>query len=328
MEGLTDGEDFAWRPLSPDDAELCVELWNACFEVDANYRMVEQEWVDELTGPDDDPAVDGVIAVRDDGKAIGLGFVQIPPGVTLWRASGFGVVHPDYRGRGIGSAVLAWRGRRATERLAEISDGVPRLLWENHYDHQADATALVLGAGYKPARHYIEMTQPLSVESIPQSIDVAFEIRRFDVGDSDAVRQTHNDSFADHFGSQPVTEDSWTRFYVGEFFRPDLSFVAWDGDRVAGYLLATCFPHDFEAVGRTEVWIDTLGTRPEFRKQGVASALIGACMEASANAGFAYATLGVDSASQTGANSLYESLGFQVERSSTSYSKDPFDVVA
>ena len=315
-------DSVTWRPLERSDARLCTELWNACFESDGGYRMVEDEWVQELSDPDDDPSRDGVIAVHDDGPAVAAAFVQIPPATSLWRAAGWGAVRPDHRGRGIGSAVLSWREARAAERLLEMPDDLAKFHWETLYDTQREQVAFLVERGYRPVRHWFEMIRDLSKPIVAAALDPGLTLLAYEPTMAEATRQANNDSFRDHWGSQPVTTERWQRYYVGgESFRADLSSVVMAGDEVVGLLLAGCYPHDFEDKGRTEVWAEIIGTRRGYRNQGIASALIAAWMERVAAAGYQYAVLGVDSASKTGALGLYERHGFEVDKSSTSYGK-------
>ncbi len=315
-------ESVTWRPLKRTDARLCTDLWNACFETDGGYRMVEEEWVQELGDPDDDPSRDGVIAIHDDGSPVAVAFVQIPPAAFLWRAAGWGDVRHDYRGLGIGSAVLGWREARAAERLLEMPDDLPKFHWETMYDTRHQQIAFLAERGYRPVRHWFEMIRDLSKPIAPVPLDSSLALVAYEPAMAEAVRQANNDSFRDHWGSQPIPQERWERHYVGgESFRADLSAVVLDGDEVVGLLMAGCFPHDFEDKGRTEVWADIIGTRRDYRNQGIASALIVHWMERVAAAGYQYAILGVDSASKTGALGLYERHGFRVDKSSTSYAK-------
>jgi ribosomal protein S18 acetylase RimI-like enzyme len=54
----------------------------------------------------------------------------------------------------------------------------------------------------------------------------------------------------------------------------------------------------------------TLGTLRSHRKRGIASALVLTACRAFREQGFTHAALGVDSESPTGANRLYQTLGF------------------
>lgn len=315
-------DNTVWRPLERTDAKLCSHLWNACFEADGGYRMVEEEWVQELEDPTDDPARDGVVAIHDDGTPVAVGFVQIPPAASLWRAAGWGAVRPDYRRRGIEEAILVWREARATERLLATGDDLPKFLWETFYDSQEEQVAFLTDHYYRPVRHWFEMVRDLSERIDPAPLGDGLRLLAYESGMAEAARQANNDSFRDHWGSQPVPSDRWERHYVGgDSFRPDLSAAVFDGDQVVGFLAAGCFPHDFEDKGRTEVWADIIGTRRGYRNRGIASALIVNWMQKVADAKYEHAVLGVDSASKTGALGLYERHGFTLDKSSTSYAK-------
>ena len=63
--------------------------------------------------------------------------------------------------------------------------------------------------------------------------------------------------------------------------------------------------------------IHNLGTLREWRKRGVASALITWSLHAFAQNGFTHAMLGVDADNPTSAAHLYRDLGFELERRST-----------
>lgn len=314
--------NVTWRPLRVDDAARCAELWNACFEVDGGYRMVEQEWVQELEDPDDNPAEDGMIAVDPDGRAIAVAFVQIPPAATVWRAAGWGAVRPAYRGKGIGGAVLRWREQRIAQRLALVDDRLPRFYWENLYESQSSPIQLLVDNGYRPVRHWFEMIRDVgnTIDLVP--LEAGLRLVPYEERLAEPVRAANNDAFRDHWNSQPIPQPRWERHYVGgEFFRKDLSAVVLKDEQVVGFLLAACYPHDFGDRGRTEVWAETIGTRREFRSRGIASALISNWMRSVASAGYEFATLGVDASSKTSALGLYEKHGFRVDSTSTSYAK-------
>ncbi|CAN5783590.1 hypothetical protein BH23ACT5_BH23ACT5_08590 [soil metagenome] len=63
--------------------------------------------------------------------------------------------------------------------------------------------------------------------------------------------------------------------------------------------------------GRVDGWIDHLGVVRDWRRKGLASALISASLGAFKSAGFSHAMIGVDRDNPTGASSLYRNLGFE-----------------
>ena len=96
------------RGATHNDIPTVAALLRTSEEFDAGEPSVTVEDVEsEWMLPDFDPAVD-VLLVFEDDRAIASAEV---PG---WRAEA--TVHPDARGRGIGTAILEWIERRAVER--------------------------------------------------------------------------------------------------------------------------------------------------------------------------------------------------------------------
>jgi ribosomal protein S18 acetylase RimI-like enzyme len=179
--------------------------------------------------------------------------------------------------------------------------------------------------GYSAMRYFDELVRdlndPIDAAPIPHGITVR-TLEDAPLSDSLSV---HNPAFADHWGSQPVSEARWAQ-NENEFHLPAASFVAYEDDEPVSYLLSAAFPHDFEDKGRREAWVDGLGTIRSHRKRGIAAALVSLAMEAFKYLGIEYAVLGVDSASSTGAHHLYESLGFVQDRRSIAYIKEVTEV--
>ncbi len=92
--------------------------------------------------------------------------------------------------------------------------------------------------------------------------------------------------------------DAMTR-HLEQF--PDLSFVAIANDKFVGAVLGT---HD----GR-KGWINRLAVRPEFRRQGVAAALVEACDSAIRSAGIEIVASLVE-ADNEASTALFRKLGY------------------
>ena len=67
---------------------------------------------------------------------------------------------------------------------------------------------------------------------------------------------------------------------------------------------------DWEALGASNAYIDLIGVVRAHRRRGLAPLVIAATLDAVASAGLEKAVLDVDTESPTGANTLYEGLGF------------------
>jgi ribosomal protein S18 acetylase RimI-like enzyme len=97
--------------------------------------------------------------------------------------------------------------------------------------------------------------------------------------------------------------------------RPDLSWLAEVGDgsgNIAGVCINAIWDEENKLRGVQEGWIELLGTTREWRGKGLGRALLLSGLHSLKSAGMDTALLGVDSESLTGANRLYESVGFSI----------------
>ncbi len=78
---------------------------------------------------------------------------------------------------------------------------------------------------------------------------------------------------------------------------------------------------DTRATGVRDAHFGQIGTLPEHRGRGLASAAIAASLRVAADSGCDRASLQVDSDNVTGALRLYEGLGFTLRRTSVSWTR-------
>src|SRR5207247_1180897 len=127
--------------------------------------------------------------------------------------------------------------------------------------------------------------------------------------------EAFNNSFADMFDSHPSTQERWDFRMSRPFARLDLSWLAEieaEPGKIAGFCICGINQEENEATGRNEGWIDLLGTIWGWRRKGLGRSLLLHGMHSLKSAGTDTALLGVDSESLTGAQRLYESVGFGV----------------
>ncbi|MGH9186082.1 MAG: GNAT family N-acetyltransferase, partial [Acidimicrobiales bacterium] len=172
-----------------------------------------------------------------------------------------------------------------------------------------------------PLRYWFDMRRGLDGDPPPTEVPAGLEVRPYDPALDEAVRVAHNEAFEDHWGSSERSEEDWRIWYVGRNFRPDLSFVAIDGEEVAGYLLTDYYAAEVAASGRHEAWVNAVGTRRRWRGRGVARALLVSALRAYRDAGLERGALVVDAANPSGALGLYERLGFKTHMTTISYAK-------
>lgn len=311
-----------WRALVPGDAEAMADLHNACFEVDRTYRITSGEMRDEFDRFGEHADEDSIGAFAKDGSMLALGWCGVPPGAeTEHRGFVWILVHPEIRGR-IDDALLEWVETAGSTRLRSFDDGLPAALYRYEIlDGMVDEAALLERHGFVPARYFTENLRDLSLPIDAAPLAGGLSTRSWTEEVSGDALTVHNAAFADHWASQPIAPEQWASYHDNEFFLPQTSLVVYDGDQPVAYMQCSRFPHDWDDRGRTEAWIEGVGTIRSHRGRGIASALITMAMRAFREDDMEYAILGVDSENPSGANRIYERLGFVPERRSTAFRK-------
>lgn len=338
---------LTFRASTREDAEAVHALMLACYAVD---EPQERETVDDVVEQYDlswwDPATDSVVGVDGSGRVLATALVARRPGQVRTRQTTLvGSVHPDVRRRGVGRALLAWQVRRGEDlvRREDVAGGgtgndVPWMLRAWVEDHQDDRQRLLRAAGFTPRRFTATMRRdladPLPPAPLPDGVEVVALGGTAATGRAlpplqDRVRRTHNEAFADHWGSEPIEAEDWARHFVnGPGARPDLSFAVRDASgEVLAYLVSGTYPQDWQAQGFTEGWTSLLGVARAQRRLGLARALLVRAMRAYAAEGLQHAGLAVD-VENPRALELYTGLGYVERGRETSWVRDVQQVPA
>jgi mycothiol synthase len=265
---------------------------------------------------------DSLLAVAPNGQVQAWGLTVVSPGQeTLVRSIMNGGVRPSQRGRGIGRRLFAWQNERGLEQLAASDKELPGWLFAYCEEEEKDAAALYSRFDYTIARYFLELTRTVSEPIVPRPLQEGLRLVNYSPEYAEATRASRNNSFRDHWGSQPINEELWQSFVSRSILRPDLSFLAVttgdDGkDEVAGLVMSSVDENDWEGQGFSSAYIDLVGVAREWRGRGIAASLLTTTLEAVARAGLDRAVLDVDSDSPTGALGLYTGVGFRPERRS------------
>jgi mycothiol synthase len=224
-------------------------------------------------------------------------------------------VRPVARERGLGEAMIArgeelarqWRGVGAELEISSLRDST----W---------AVSLIERMGFVPARVFERMAMELSAPVLPEPAASGYYVRPLaGVDEVDAWNAVYNVAFRDHYDFHAITRQQRLRYMEQPSHVPEFDLVAAALD---GSMAAFCWiiRRDEDDGGVTWV-VDLVGTHPEHRRRGLAGALISAGLAGIQERGGRRVLLEVDSNSPTGANRLYERLGFRVETAMIDFRK-------
>ncbi|WP_225754584.1 GNAT family N-acetyltransferase [Actinotalea sp. Marseille-Q4924] len=314
--------ELVWRPLTLADADALHVLLATIEDADDNISRTSAAGAREmLEGAWKDLSTDTLAGVDADGALRAYAMVEVRPGdERTVRAFLRGGVHPAWRSRGVGPAILAWMEGRGRQMLAASGKDVPGRLAVYVDEHQRDQRRLYAAAGFSPIRWYTQMRRDLADPVPPAPAPAGLQVVPWTEELDDAVRLAHNEAFLDHWGTEPQTPETWRNHQSG--FVPSWSFVVLDpsgGDdassstppTVAAYLLSGRYEQDWPVLGYSCGYTDLLGVRPAYRGRGIAVTLLAAAMRAYREDGMQYAALSVDTANPSGAHTLYERLGYE-----------------
>ena len=308
--------DLTWRPITSTDIPAVVTLAAA---VDA------AESLDFAGGPEfwkwwldqHDLAAD-VIGVEDaSGALAGIAGTFGSDTEAGARSILWFDAHPDHPG--LQEPLLQWAAERGRAQLDAASH--PGKVMRLHVEeHRTARRRLVEAHGFTAARTFVEMERSLT-DDLPDErpVPAGVEVVPWTADLDEEARLASNAAFADHWGSLPIDPEDWTSMVMDEeTVRRDLSFVAKSGGDAVALCLAEVDPEE----DPDRVWIQRVGVRPEWQRQGLASMLIVRSLRAAAAAGLTSTALDVDEESAFDATAIYAGLGYRVTKRSVAYLLD------
>jgi mycothiol synthase len=274
---------------------------------DASVEEVRNYW----DAPRFDLAQDARIIVAPDGLIVGYEEVY-PRSDERLEFDGF--VHPRENGRGFGTLLLRWAEERARQRVGEMQSIGQVILRGNTAAVDQNAIAMFNAESFVRVRQFwrmeIEMTAPPDRPVWPAGITM--RTLRLD-HDERVVHATIEEAFADHWGYLPRSFEDWEQAVLqSEGFDPTLTFIALDGNEVAGAVVNRY---------RDIAWVGQLAVRRKWRNRGLGLALLLNTFNEFYQRGDRTVGLGVDAQSLTGATRLYEKAGMHVTRQYDTYEK-------
>ncbi|MCL5999235.1 MAG: GNAT family N-acetyltransferase [Chloroflexi bacterium] len=315
---------LVFRPIRGEaEYPALVDLFNAAIEEDKTDELYTVESLaNDYAHLDNCDLSTDMLLAEVDGQLVGSARVWWwvnDAGERLYGVTG--QVHPQWRGRGIGRALLHWEERRAREIAATHPIAEPRYFQAWIMETQVRRMALLKHAGYTPIRYGFMMVRP-NLADVPDEwpMPEGLEVRPVLPEHHRAIWEALQEAFRDHWGHRPGTEEEYLGWLNWPDAQPHLWQVAWDAqsNEVAGMVLNSIFENENERFGVKRGWTDPICVRRPWRRRGLARALIMHSMKLLRDLGMTEAALGVDAENPNKALHLYESCGYRpVKRSFT-----------
>ena len=218
-------------------------------------------------------------------------------------------VHPEARGRGIGTALLRW-----TEDLAR-GIGSARI-GQTVTDANTAAADLFRRHGYGFGHTSWILEVEHRVRPPAPALPDGLGFRPYADADARATYQVVEDAFNEWPNRDPASFDDWAALTIR---RP--SFEPWQMllvvDEGSDELVGVTFLLEYAA---EDGWVQQVATKASHRHRGIARAMLHEAFVVFWDRG--KRRVGVNTDSRTGALGVYEKVGMQVTRSYTNHAKD------
>jgi mycothiol synthase len=268
-----------------------------------------------------DPQTDMLFAEAN-GKVIAYGRIwwdELLDGIRLYHP--FGFLHPDWRHKGIGSAMWEAGERRAYEIASTHPKETPKFLQAEPFESEKDLVALLERCGFQPVRYETYMVRDLS-EPFPEApMPPGPEVRPVKPEQLRHIFEASNEAFRDHWSPFDMSEEAYKAEMENPVFHPELWKVAWDGDQMAGVIHNFIDEKENVEYHRKRGYTEGICTRRPWRKQGLARSLLVQSMQMFKEMGMTETALSTDSQNLSGAVRLYESVGYRKVKLQINYRK-------
>jgi ribosomal protein S18 acetylase RimI-like enzyme len=292
MSDLALPDGLTSRVLTMDDARAVFEV--AAAQEQADIGKVEIELADivsDWSRPSWDVATH-TIGVFDGERMIGYGEITS-------HDRGDAAVHPDYRRRGIGTALASWM-RRTSQRLGGTGYGTP-------VPEGSAGDRLLAKLGYRIRHTSWVLALPEGKEIEERALPDGYAIRAARDDEYPAVHDVIEDAFLEWSVRE---RESYEDFHASVIGRP--GFEPWNVRVVTdadGAVVGTALVI-MAGDPATEAYVERLAVRRDQRHRGLAQALLVDAFARGREHGATRSALSTDS--RTGALSLYQKVGMEV----------------
>ncbi|HEY7659499.1 MAG TPA: GNAT family N-acetyltransferase [Actinomycetota bacterium] len=290
-------QGFSARPATMDDAGSITELIAASERHHTGVANIDVEDVRTDFAPASvDLAKDTVLVFEDDALAA-EGFVFAGRYANC-------TVHPDFEGRGLGTALLRWSQEVARRQggtsvggtVPDENDLARRLFLDNGYEIAWDSWILEI-------RHDDPPPEP--------ALPPGYAIRAFEPAEARVVHDVIEGAFSEWEGRPPTPFEDWSAWALDRNgFEPWMIPVVVGEGEIVGAAYLIHYPNDTG-------WVQQIAVRKDHRRRGLGRALLEHAVREFSTRGERVTGLSTDS--RTGARTLYEHVGMTVTHSYTHF---------
>jgi len=297
MDALSLPDGLTARALTQDDARAVYEL--AAAQEQADLGKVEIELADivsDWSRPSWDVGTH-TLGIFDGDRMVAYGEIT-------GHDRGDAAVHPDYRRRGIGTAVAGWM-RRTAVALGGTGYGSP-------VPEGSPGDRLLEKLGYRVRWTSWVLDLPAGAQIQHRDLPEGYTVRAAEPAEYRAVHDVVEDAFLEWSARDRQSYEDFEASVIGRpGFEPWNLRVAVDpSGAVVGVALVLMFENVAAAEPEKEAFIERLAVRRDQRHRGLAQALLVDAFAEGRARGAVRQALSTDS--RTGALSLYEKVGMEV----------------
>jgi mycothiol synthase len=283
LVALCDIEEIGEPDISLSDT---IDIWNS-------LQLEKDVWV----------------AISTTNQIIGYAFLEVT-GESRMDTCVF--VHPQFKNQGIGSSLLTKVEERAFFLASESS--LEQILMNQIPFTNVAARNLVEARDYQFSRLYKRMKINLTEQQKQLPLPAGMVISSFKPDqDEETLFEVYDETFRDSWGYAKKEFSTWINQKKGEDYDPSLWYIVWEEKKPVAFLM-----------GRMQddcLFIDLLGVKRPWRKQGIAQSMLLHVFQESYRRGQNTILLYVDSDSLTNAHRVYHQVGMNPDSQTAVYSK-------
>jgi len=287
---------LSWRSLQAADAAAIAALASRCLAADGGHPFgAEKAYIKKHYLP-----ARSTGAFEVDGRLTACAAVRPAHTPEQYRASIVGLVHPDYRRRGIGAYLLGWSIAEAGTLLASSPPDRPHVL-QITTESLTDAAASLFER-HEFSQQFTEdvmrrdLALPIPDALLPSGLNLAV----WAPGLADQFFAVYLAAFRERPGFPDWSQETWMAWLGADEddFHPELSLLACHDSLPLGFIVCA------------DKWIVQMGVHPDWRKRGIASALVTEVLRRFRDSGGDFMLLDVNTDNPRAAR-VYARLGFQ-----------------